>query len=145
MSNEKEQLIDIMRKNRHSAFMANCVDGCPVIRPMSPVVDDDMTIWLVTFKGSKKVSQLVKNANICLEFAEAPSWKSEVTVFGSVEFATDLTVKQHVWNVASSDLRRYFPTGPDHPQFCLMKVLVDRIAYRTSYEDPVREYRPGNC
>ncbi|MBN1550878.1 pyridoxamine 5'-phosphate oxidase family protein [bacterium] len=138
----KSELVAIMRELRFSAFLATDDDGQPVIRPMSPIVEDDLTVWLVTFSSSNKIKQLKANNRICLAFADTKSWKKEVTIFGRAEIIDDLTAKQHVWNISGESLEKYFPEGAHSPKFCLLNIQIDKVQWRCGEETVNKTYLP---
>jgi general stress protein 26 len=125
----RRRITRIMQENRYHAFLATCDGLQPWLRPMSPFVEDDMTIWLVTAYGSRKVKQIEENPRVCLSFYRAPYAGSAVTVIGEAKVVEDLKAKRMVWRLGANGLPRFFPGGPESPEVCLLKILSHRIEW----------------
>ncbi len=69
-TSEQATIVEIMRENAHAAHLATCDRGQPMVRPVSPIVEDDLTIWVVTFTSTRKVEQVKTNPKVSLAFVE---------------------------------------------------------------------------
>lgn len=141
MNADEQKIVSIMRENSLHAYLATSDGDQPRVRPVSPIVEDDMSIWITTFSTSRKVSQIRQNPKICLAFVEQPQGDKAVTVLGKAEIIEDMQKKKKVWNLATFDLSEHFPDGPESANFCLLKVDIDRIEWRddwtrTSFYEP---------
>jgi general stress protein 26 len=141
-SNDKNNIIKIMKANANHAYLATCDGDQPVIRSMSPIIENDMTIWMSTFKSSRKMKQIRKNPKICLWFVEQPSGDKSVSVIGKVQIIENIKEKTRVWNLAGYDLSAYFPDGPSSSEFCLLKIKVTKIEWRDSWTAPLKTFKP---
>ena len=47
-----EKIIDIMKKTCLHTYLATADGDQPRVRPVSPIVEDDMSIWVTTFSPS---------------------------------------------------------------------------------------------
>ena len=56
-ASDKEKIVSIMRENSRHAYFATCNRDQPFVRPVSPIVEDDMSIWVTTFYTSRKVNK----------------------------------------------------------------------------------------
>jgi len=139
---EKEKIVDIMKKNFFGAHLATCDGTHPRVRPVAPIVEDDLSIWVATHCSSKKVPQIRKNPKIALSFLE-PGGAKVALVTGEVEVVEDLEAKKRVWKIAPLDLSRFFPEGQGSPEFCLLKIKVKRIEWRDSWTSEVSIYKPS--
>jgi len=142
--NIRREVAAILQATRQHAFLATVDGPQPCCRVVAPFVDDDLNIWIVTFRQSRKVAQIEGNPRICLSFLEIPGYSREANVYGRAEIVTTDEEKRHIWAIAEENLRRYFPEGPGSENFCLLRVRVDRVEWR---QGPVRQYqvyRPRN-
>jgi general stress protein 26 len=137
---EKNRLIEIMTGACQHCFMATSDNHQPDIRVMTPVIEADMTIWMVTFVSSNKMKTLQVNPRVALSFTSHPGWEEEVVVLGSVEVINDLAEKQRIWKLASGDLSVYFPDGPGSEELCLLRLVPETIRCRDGYHSRIKTY-----
>lgn len=138
-----QKIVSIMRNNCLHAYLATSDGDQPRVRPVSPIVEEDTSIWITTYGTSRKVRQIRRNPNICLAFVEQPRGDKAVTVIGQARIITDLAAKKRVWKLASFDLSQHFPSGPDSDDFCLLKVVIEKIEWRDSWTAKEQIYEPA--
>ncbi len=95
-STDKEKIVAIMKKTCLHTYLATCDGDQPRVRPVSPIVEDDMSIWVTTFCCSRKVSQIKQNPKVCLAFVEQPNGEKAAIVLGEAEIVTDMEKKKRV-------------------------------------------------
>jgi general stress protein 26 len=139
---EKQKMIVIMKENSLHAYLATCDDNQPIVRPVSPIVEDAETIWVTTFCSSRKVKQIQDNPKICLAFVEQPYGDKAAVVFGKAQLVPDLEEKRRIWSLATLDLSQHFPEGPESKEFCLLKIIVAKIEWRDGWEGGTKIYKP---
>lgn len=137
---EKEKIVAIMKANCLHAYLATCDGEQPRVRPVSPIVENDMSIWVTTFSTSRKVKQLKQNPRICLAFVEQPRGDKAAFVIGEARITADLEVRKRVWGLASFDLTEYFPGGPESDEFCLLEIVINNIEWRDSWTSKLEIY-----
>jgi len=135
-------MIFIMKENCLHAYLATCDGDQPVVRPVSPIVEDDLSIWVTTFCSSRKVKQIQSNPKICLAFVEQPRGDKAAFVFGEAKSVPDLEEKRRIWNVAAFDLSQHFPEGYESEEFCLLRIVARKIEWRDSWEGGKKIYKP---
>lgn len=140
---EKQKIVAIMKENSLHAYLATCDGNQPMVRPVSPIVEDNMSIWVTTFSNSRKVKQIEQNPRICLAFVEQPQGDKSAFVIGEANIIPDLEDKKRVWNLATFDLSRHFPKGPDSSEFCLLKIVIKKIEWWDSWESRTKVYGPS--
>jgi len=140
---DEQQIVSIMKDNSLHAYLATCDGDQPRVRPVSPIVEDDMSIWVTTRSTSRKVKQLRENPKICLAFVELPDGDKAVTIIGEALIIPDIRKKRRVWRLAPFDLYEHFPDGPDSDDFCLLKIIVKRIEWRDSGTGAAKIYEPA--
>jgi general stress protein 26 len=105
-------------------------DGKPWVRYVTPMaVDDDFVIWGNTFAGARKVAQIGANPEVHLtvgvkDFASAADY---LQVSGVAEVVMDSAVKAAKWDAHLSAVY----SGPDDPNFAVLKITPYRIEYQT--------------
>ena len=139
---DEQKIVSIMKDNSLHAYLATCDGDQPRVRIVSPVVEDDMSIWVTTRSTSRKVKQLGENPKICLAFVEPPEGEKSVTVIGEAQIIPDLEKRRRVWKLAPFDLYEHFPKGPDSDDFCLLKIIPKKIEWRDSGTDKLNIFEP---
>jgi len=132
-----------MKADSRHAYFATCDGDQPFVRPISPTVEDDLYIWVTTFCSFRKVNQIKQNPKICLAFIEQPGGDKAAFVFGGAEIVSDLQKKKRVWKLAPFDLSKHFPKGPESEEFCVLKILVEKIEWRDNWEGGTKIYHPS--
>ena len=140
---DKRKIVSIMKANSLHAYLATCDGDQPRVRPVSPIVEDDMSIWVTTGGTSRKVKQIRQNPKICLAFVELPDGDRAAIVIGEAQIIPDIEKKKRVWKLASFDLWKHFPNGPDSDDFCLLKIIVKSIEWRESWTAGAKIYEPA--
>ena len=140
MSSEK--MFEIIKANSMHAYFATCDRDQPVIRSISAIIDEDSTIWIATFANSRKVKQIKENPKICLAFIEQPNGDKSAIVYGKAEIVNDVEIKKKVWGTANYNLANYFPDGPPSKNFCLLRINIEKIEWRDSWESKLQVYQP---
>ena len=115
--------LDFARAHRNSV-VATCEDGQPWCRVMWVAeAADDFTLYYATFASSNKVRQLRANPRTCASFYAD---SQDLRVFGQGEILTDPETKQRIWR---EEYRQYFKDGPGDPEYCVLRLSVDRVDY----------------
>ena len=142
MSSDKQRIVAIMKENCLHAYLATIHEDQPFVRPVSAIVEDDMTIWVTTLSTSRKVSHICNNSKICLAFVEQPQGDKAAFVFGEAKIVSEMEKKKKVWQLARFDLSRHFPKGPESEEFCLLKIVPKRIEWRDNWEATNKIFGP---
>ncbi|TET41958.1 MAG: pyridoxamine 5'-phosphate oxidase family protein [Dehalococcoidia bacterium] len=105
---EEQKIVSIMKDNFLHASLATCDGDQPRVRTVSPIVEDDMSMWVTTRSTSRKVKQLRENPKICLAFVEPPDGDKAAIVIGEARIIPDIEKKKRVWKLAPFDLYEHF-------------------------------------
>jgi len=140
---DEQKMVCIMKDNSLHAYLATCDGDQPRVRPVSPIVEDDMSIWVTTRGTSRKVKQIRRNPKICLAFVEQPIGDKAATVIGEAQIIPDIGQKKRVWKLAKFDLWEHFPNGPDSDDFCLLKIIIKKIEWTDSRIAGWKIYEPA--
>lgn len=84
-------------------------------------VDDDFTLWYCTFAKSNKVRQLALNPAVSISIA---SGSKDLRLAGTAQILTDAASRHELWQ---PQWRRYFPLGPEDPQYVILRVVIDSV------------------
>jgi general stress protein 26 len=139
---DEQKILSIMSDNFLHAYLSTCDGDQARGRIVSPVVEDDMSIWVTTRSTSRKVKQLRENPKICLAFVELPDGDKSATVIGEARIIQDIRKKRRVWKLAPFDLYEHFPDGPDSSDFCILKIVVKKIEWRDVGTGAAKIYEP---
>ncbi|WP_037402898.1 pyridoxamine 5'-phosphate oxidase family protein [Sinorhizobium fredii] len=128
-------LCDIAKKLKKIDFCmmaTRASSGAIAKRPMSNNgdVEYDGDSWFFSFEETHKVSEIIRDPQVALAFAEPPSLLGKPGIFISIEGAATLIRDkgqfQEHW---VADLERWFAQGVETPGLVLIKVHGDRIQY----------------
>lgn len=139
---DEQKIMSIMKNNCLYANLATSDGDQARGRIVSPIVEDDMSIWVTTRSTSRKVKQLRENPKICLAFVELPDGDKAATVIGEARIIQDIRKKRRVWKLAPFDLYEHFPDGPDSDDFCLLKIVINKIEWREIGTGAAKIYEP---
>ena len=117
-----------MDAHQLAALATIAEDGKPWVRYVTPVMDQDMNIWLATFVGSRKVAQLRRNPEVHLVVGVTSPEMAEsyLQVQGKAQILADKPTKERVW---FEQLKGIF-AGPDDPNYVVVKITPYRIEYQ---------------
>jgi general stress protein 26 len=141
-ASDEQKIVSIMKDNSLHAYLATSDGDQPRVRPVSPIVEDDMSVWVTTYGTSRKVRQIRENPKICLAFVEQPNGDKAATVIGEADIIPDIAEKERVWKLAPFDLYEHFPDGPESGEFCLLKIIAKKIEWRDSWTARLNVYEP---
>jgi general stress protein 26 len=139
---DEQKIVSIMKGNCLHAYLATSDGDQPRVRIVSPIIEDDMSIWVTTRSTSRKVKQLRENPRICLNFVELPDGDKAATVIGEARVIPNIEEKKRVWKLATFDLWEHFPNGPGSDDFCLLKIVIKGIEWRDNWVDGAKVYEP---
>ncbi len=138
-TSDREQIVELMRKKEMLCFLSTSVFNQPYTRAISPVVEDDLTIWITTYSCSRKITQIKHNNKVCLYCLEAPYGNSEVNITGEVLIIDDMNEKKRIWELAPEEITSHFPDGYEADSFCLLKIEVKYAEYRVCWDNNAPE------
>ena len=141
-ASDEQKIVSIMKDNFLHANLATCDGDQPRVRTVSPIIEDDMSMWITTRSSSRKVKQLRENPKICLAFVEPPDGDKAATVIGEARIIPDMEMKKRVWKLAPFDLYEHFAGGPESDDFCLLKIVIKKVEWRDSWTARTSVYEP---
>jgi len=112
-----------------ASFATVTADGHPWTRYVVVIADDNLVIWFATFKGSRKVEQIARNAHVHLTLGvtDMESAESYLQIAGRAEIIEEPAVKKAIWY---DHLANIF-SGPEDPSYVVCKVTPERIEFNT--------------
>lgn len=142
-SSDKQKILKIMKEICLHAYLATCDEDQPIVRPVSPIIEDNLSVWITTFNSSRKVQQIKQNPKVCLAFVEQPNGDRAATIIGQAEIISNIEEKKRIWKLATFDLTQYFPEGPETKEYCLLKINIKKIEWRDSWTGGQKIYEPS--
>jgi general stress protein 26 len=109
-------------------------EGKPWVRYVTPFADDNLTLWMATFLGSRKVAQIKKNQEVHLTtgVTAMETAESYLQIQGLAEILIDKKTKKSTW---FDHLKNIF-SGPDDPNYAVCKITPYRIEYQSMGKVP---------
>ena len=138
----KQQKMFSLMKTNTVAYLATCEDDQPMVRPVSPIVEDDTSVWITTNSNSRKVKQIRRNHKVSLVFPSYTGGERVATIIGTAEISENLSEKKRIWELAIFDLSDNFPNGPESVEFCLIKIKISCMEWREDGESQKEIFQP---
>jgi len=125
----RETVLSIMRASALNAYLLTSVNHIPRARIVAPVIDDDFTLWIITFSNSRKVEDILNNPVVTVTFNEYPSkGVREVQYFGRAELVKEQADRQRLWEAKKDSIGGYFKDTAD-PDYALVKIRPNFIEW----------------
>ena len=129
MNDLRAKILSKMTKPALASLATVTADGRPWTRYVVVKADEEMNIWIATFKGSRKTEQIAGNPEVHLvlgveDMQRAASW---LQIEGKAAILDDQDTKQAVWY----DMLEAIFKGPDDPNYVVCQVKPYRIEYYT--------------
>lgn len=108
-------------------------DNRPWARYMAPVADENLDFRMSSFADSRKVAHIKKNPFVHLTtgVTDMETASAYLQVEGVATVLCDDESRRAFWD---EHMRKYF-SGPDDPNYCVIKITARRIEYQSM--DPV--------
>jgi len=139
MADLKQKIFETIREPLLASLGTITEDGKPWVRYVMTTGNEDLTLRFATFLNSRKVAQIRKTPDVHLTcgVTDIQSMQPYLQIQGRAEILTDETDRHGYWK---DELRRYF-SGPDDPNYCVVRVTPSRIEYMSpgAYEPQVHE------
>lgn len=122
------------------ASLATVANGRPWVRYVMSR-SEGLTLYICTFKDSRKVKQIQKNPNVhitiggSMENMEAPY----VQIAAKAKMRSDSAIRRKLW----LDFMKKYYTGVDDPQYVVIEVNSEFIEYMDSETHTAQVYRVG--
>ncbi|MFH1057335.1 MAG: pyridoxamine 5'-phosphate oxidase family protein [Pseudomonadota bacterium] len=130
MSQLQEQIRAVFGQAVISALATVTAEGKPWVRYVVVMAQDDLTLRLATYLGSRKVAQIQANPEVHLTAgAEGLEniGKPYVQVQALAAVSTDPELKRTMWN----DMLQTYFSGPDDPNYAVVTLSPYRVEYYT--------------
>lgn len=123
--NPKQKALELIEKYPNSTLATIDADGFPAMRIMFTLkVDQDMTVYYLTSKATKKCDQIRKNANVSIAWTNSSVWES-VDYKGIASLCDDPETLKKLWR---DEFSNYF-TGFDDPNMVVIVVKPECAMY----------------
>jgi general stress protein 26 len=123
----KEKIMAKLNGPTLCALATVAEDGKPWVRYMMVYTDEHMTMWGATFASFRKVGQIRKNPEVHLTTGakDMETAQSFLQIQAKAEVVTDAATKKAMW----SDYLKNIFSGPDDPNYVIIKITPYRIEY----------------
>lgn len=99
-------------------------DGAPSARVIQPrAITDEWTVDFATTRSSRKGREIARQPRVTLAY-QNDAERAYVCLAGNAVLVDDLALKRARWR---PEAERWYPGGPDNPDFVFVRVHVDRI------------------
>ncbi len=141
MGNEelKGKILEVLKKYPVGSF-GTIKDGKPWVRYMAMQPQEDLTLYATSFASARKIKQIKQNNNVDVTFGADPTnyMLPYVNVEGTAEILTDQETKNKCWY----KLLEQFFSGPEDPNYVVVKVTPGSIEYMPAGEHEPQVYTP---
>lgn len=129
MSDLQSRIRDVFSEPQLSNLSTITEDGKPWVRYVMITADDDLTLRIATFIGSRKVAHIKKNpeVHVTVGASSLPETERYLQIQARAEVSTDAEERHLLWN---EHLRAYF-SGPDDPNYAIVIMKPYRVEYQT--------------
>jgi len=99
-------------------------DRCSA-RLVEPIIDqqNDFVLWLGTNPSLRKVQEIKKNPSATMAI-EDPKEQANLILYGLASIVIDPALRRKYWR---SHWKLFFPSGPESPEFLLIRFEAQRI------------------
>lgn len=119
---DMQNLWDKVKNIKVAMMTTHESDGSLRSRPMyTQKTEFDGNIWFFTKDDSPKISEITKDTQINLSYADSDD-DTYVSVSGTAQVVKNKEKAKELWNTA---LKAWFPKGLDDPHIALIKIDVD--------------------
>jgi general stress protein 26 len=127
MATLKDHILEIIGTPQLASLASLTEEGKPWVRYVMVTGDKDLTLRFASFLESRKVAQIKNNPEVHLTcgVTSPESADSYLQIQGRAHVTTDEAERGAYWK---DELKRYF-SGPDDPNYCIVKVTPYRIEY----------------
>ncbi len=124
--NLKQQVVELINRNRYSKLITFGPDGAPHGRVMTNLpLGKGMVIWFATGLSTNKIKDIRKNPTVSV-FVDDPDDQTYASIIGKAEIVTDARQLKKFWQ---EPFGFFFPGGPSDPDYCLLKITPKKIEY----------------
>ena len=122
----KNKIIEVIESSKLGS-LATIKDGKPWVRYMVINHGENLDCYTTSFMGSRKIEQIKKDNNIHIAIGGNPDdfKKSYINIQAKAQIVDDLETKTKFW---SDELKQFF-TGPDDPNYVIIKMSPEVIEY----------------
>jgi len=140
MSELKQKILAKLNVPNLAVLATITEDGKPWARYVMPFADQNLTLWMATRLNTRKVGQIKKNpeVHVTAGCVDPQAGEPFLQIQGKAEVLTDAETRHRVW---FDHLKAIF-TGPDDPNFGVVKITPYRIEYQPMGPGPADVWEP---
>jgi general stress protein 26 len=119
--------------------MLASLDGVqPRVRPVSPVLTEEFTVWVASMRSSSKTAEIEANPRV--ELCYLTKDHDQVRITGVAELVTGGPVRQRIWD--TNPLLRAYLKSIDNPEFILYRIAPARVRFMREWALEYHEVTP---
>ncbi len=126
-SDLKKNILDVLKGHQLASLATVTANGTPWVRYVMSLGTEDLTLFVVTSARSRKIAQVKARPEVHVivggnaEQMDHPC----VNVVATARILDDAESKRKFWH---DELKHYF-SGPDDPDYCILKIMPSVIEY----------------
>lgn len=111
---------------------SNSPDGFPNIKAMIKMETEGVNhIWFSTNTSSRRVAQFRADSRASVYFVDCEHWAG-IMLIGEMEVLDDSGSRRRLWR---EGFERYYPLGPDDPDYSVLRFTAKRGNYYQNLEN----------
>ena len=110
----------------------------PCVRPVSPVLTEEFTVWVASMRSSSKTAEIGANSRV--ELCYLTKDHDQVRIAGAAELVADGAKRQAIWD--ANPLLRAYLKSIDNPEFILYRIAPNRVRFMREWALAYHEVTP---
>ena len=106
-------------------MLATMSGSQPRVRPVSPVLTEEFTVWVASMRSSSKTAEI--DANSRVELCYLTKDHDQVRITGVAELVADGPKRQAIWD--ANPLLQAYLKSIDNPEFILYRIAPNRVRF----------------
>jgi general stress protein 26 len=123
----KGKIRDLLKSPQLASLATVTEDGKPWVRYLMSMGMDDLTIFMVTSLSSRKVAHIRAHPDVHVTMGGDSEHMDHpyVNIVATANILDDAASRKKIWR---DELKQYF-SGPDDPDFCILRIVPSVIEY----------------
>ncbi len=119
-------------------MLATISGAQPCVRPVSPVLTEEFTVWVASMRSSSKTAEIEANSRV--ELCYLTKDHDQVRITGVAELVAEGPKRQAIWD--ANPLLRVYLKSIDNPEFVLYRIVPNRVRFMREWALEYHEVIP---